>query len=113
MIDSLVNLFGSASASRIDALSRQVADASIDEVCSLVSGQIESMTFSEARGYVRARAPRIVRKQTHLAIQQIAAGRASWTDAVVRAATERMIPLVIKRAAVGVPQAPAKIRLAA
>ena len=88
MIKSLAKLFNAPSSRRVDALSRQVADLSLESVCLLVGSRVESMTFSEARGYVRARAARIVRKQAWLAINRHPGGELAWIDAVARAATE-------------------------
>ncbi len=113
MIYKIIKLLGADSASRVDALSRQVADSSVESVCQLVCGHIESMTFSEARGYVRARAGRIVRKQTRLVISRHARTKQAWEDAVTRAATEQLVPLVLRQAGVGVPKAAVKLRLAA
>ncbi|MEM8946702.1 MAG: hypothetical protein AAGD11_16130 [Planctomycetota bacterium] len=104
MIKSLSQLLSAASLSKIDALSRQAADLSIEDVCQTVAGHVEGMTFSEARGYVRARAMRAVRKQSRLAIARHPGARLEWLDTVARAATERLVPLVLRKSGVGVPQ---------
>ncbi len=113
MINKIAKLLGADSASRMDALSRQVADSCVESVCQLVRGSIESMTFSEARGYVRARAGRIVRRQARLAISRHTGAKLPGVDAVTRAATEQLVPLVLRQAGVGVPKAASKLRLAA
>lgn len=118
MIKSFVKLLGAASSAQIDALSRQVADLSVEDVCSAVRGQIEAMTFSEARGYVRARAARVVRKRTRQVISTQASVRPELVAEITRTATERIVPLVLRQTGVGVPTvttkpATTKLRLAA
>jgi len=108
MINVIAKLLGAPPASRVDVLSRQVAELSLESVCQLVGERVESMTFSEARGYVRARAAQIVRKQSRLAISRQAGAEQAWT-----VATERIVPLVLRQAGVGVPKLPATSRLAA
>lgn len=113
MIKTIFKLLGADSTGRIDALARQVADLSVESVCQLVCGRVESMTFSEARGYVRARAGGIVRKQARLVINRQRGAEQAWEDAVTRVATEQLVPLVLRRTGVGVPKAATKLRLAA
>ena len=113
MIKSFAQLLGAASSSRLDALSRQVADQSVEDVCSAVRGQVEAMSFSEARGYVRARATRAVRKQARLVISQQAGGNESWVEPLTRMAIERLVPQVLRQTGVGVPTSIPQIRLAA
>ena len=105
MIKTLAQLLKAASGSKIDALSRQVAELSVEDVCRDVAGNIEGMSFSEARGYVRARAMRAVRKQARLAITRHPSAHCNWLDQVARSATERLIPQVLKETRVGVPKA--------
>ncbi len=122
MIQTIAKLLSAAPTKQIDALSRQVADLSMEGVCQLVSGPIQSMTFSEARGYVRARAGRIVQKKAlqvlnqHSATQtratQNRATESAWVDDVVHAATEQLVPLVLRQVGLGVPKAATKLRLA-
>lgn len=113
MIKSFAQLLGAASSSRLEALSRQVADQSVEEVCSAVRGQVEAMSFSEARGYVRARATRAVRKQARVAIAQQAGGSELWLEPITRMAVERVVPQVMRKIGVGVPTSIPQIRLAA
>jgi hypothetical protein len=70
------------------------------------------MTFSEARGYVRARAVGLVRSQARLAIGQQPGANLLWLEEVARSATEQIIPQVLRQTEVGVPQSP-PLRLAA
>lgn len=113
MIKTIAKLLNAAPASQKDALARQVADASLESICQLVSGHIESMTFSEARGYIRARAGSLVRKEVHRAISRRPGAEEAWVDVIARTATEQIVPLVLRQTAVGVPQAVTKLRLAA
>ncbi|NOZ40911.1 MAG: hypothetical protein GXP24_11895 [Planctomycetes bacterium] len=113
MIKALTKLFGAASSSRRDALTRQVAELSVESVCQLVAEQVECMSLSEARGYVRARAARIVRKQTRMAIGRHLGADLAWTDTIARTAIERIVPLVLRQTGVGVPKIPAAVRVAA
>ncbi len=113
MIKSIAQLLSAASSRRVAALSRQVAEASVEDVCTTVGGKVESMSFSEARGYVRARAAGIVRKQTRLAVTQDASVHPVLAEAVARLATEQIVPLVLRKTGVGVPAATSQVRLAA
>ncbi|MGI9430005.1 MAG: hypothetical protein ACR2NM_15190 [Bythopirellula sp.] len=113
MINHLAKLLSGASNGRMDALSRQVADLSLDSVCEVVGDRIECMTFSEARGYVRARASRVVRKQARMAISRHPGADQTWLDAITRSATERIVPLVLRQTGVGVPKPAAPARMAA
>jgi len=113
MIKAMTKLLRTASSGRIDALSRQVADLSLESVCQLVSGHVESMTFSEARGYVRARAGRVVRKQAQSTIRHQPHAKQAWVEAVTRAATEQIVPLVLRQTGVGLPESVSKLPLAA
>ncbi len=88
----------------IDALVRQVAELSLEGVVERVSARIEEMTLSEARGYVRARAAYVVRRQTRQVISQHQEATENWSAAIVPAATERLVPLVLRQTSVGVPR---------
>ncbi len=113
MIKAIAQLLGTGSAKRVDALSRQVAESSLESVCKLVLGHVESMSFSEARGYTRARASGIVRKQARVVISRGADAEQAWEDDIVRAATEQLVPLVLRQTGVGVLESATKLRLAA
>ncbi len=113
MIKSIAKLWGGSALRRREALSRQVAERCVESVCQLVSPQVEPMTFSEARGYIRARAARLVRKQARQVINQYPDAELAWVDAVARAATEQLVPLVLRQTGVGVPQVAKQLRLAA
>ena len=110
MIKAIAKLLGATALSRVDALSRHVAELSIESVCELVGDQVERMKLSEARGYVRARAARIVRRQARLAMERDRAVDQAWIDVVARTAIERIVPLVLRQTGVGVPKsAPARL----
>ena len=114
MIQAIAKLLGAASSSRVDALSRQVADLSVESVCQLVRDEIQAMNFAEARGYVRARAA-ACRAQARATGDQPSSWCRSeaWLDAVVRAATERIVPLVLRQTGVGVLKAAPPAQMAA
>ncbi|MCA9230828.1 MAG: hypothetical protein KDA57_09260 [Planctomycetales bacterium] len=112
MFAAIANLLGVAPAGAIEALIRQVAELSIEGVCEKVSARIDDMTLSEARGYVRARAAQVVQRQTRLVLLQHREAQSDWAVQIVPAATERLIPLVIRQAGVGVPR-PIELRKAA
>jgi hypothetical protein len=80
----------------LDALVRQVADDSLDAVCRLVAARVETMTLCEARGYIRARAAREVRRQVRAAIARHPVAQASWELPLVVRATERVAPLALR-----------------
>ncbi len=112
MINVIAKLFSPANLGAIEALAGQVADSSKSQVCELVCDEVQGMSLSEARGYVRARAAGIVRKQARIAISRQAEIEQDWADRVARTATERIVPWVLRQAAVGRPRT-AVIRLAA
>jgi len=104
MIKAIARLLGATSSGQIDALSREVADLSVEGVCLLVGDQVESMTFSEARGYVRARAAAIVGRHARLAMGRHPGADPASTDLVARTAVERLVPVVLRQTGVGVPK---------
>ncbi|NOY30243.1 MAG: hypothetical protein GXP28_08710 [Planctomycetes bacterium] len=105
MIPIIAKLFRSTAPSDVvDALVRQVADLSLEGVVERVAARIDQMTLSEARGYVRARAAHVVRRQTRQVISQHQEATEDWSGAIVPAATERLVPLVLRQTGVGVPR---------
>ncbi len=104
MLGTVARMFRSQQSARIEALARQVADDSIADVAALVAFRVASMSLSEARGFIRARSAQIVRRSTRLAINRHPAATSDWTAAIIRSATERLIPLVLRHAQVGVPR---------
>lgn len=105
MYPSIAKLFRSTLPSGVmDTLVRQVAELSLESVVERVAARIDEMTLSEARGYVRARAAQVVRRQTRQAISQYQEATEDWPRAIVPAATERLVPLVLRQTGVGVPR---------
>jgi hypothetical protein len=84
-----------------EPLVRQVAERSLPEVCHQIEGRLHGMSLAEARGYVRARATQIVMHETRLAIANSADANFSIMADVVRQATERLIPQVLRKVYVG------------
>lgn len=117
MVEVLANLLGISTSTKPDSLIKQVTEASIAGVCEDVAAEIDTMSLSEARGYIRARAARVVRKQTRLAISRQAKPHSICSHSVARAATERLIPTVLREMKVGVPRTlvaqPEPLRMAA
>ena len=99
--------FRTKSSSKTDALIRQVVDASLAGVCCRVSKQIDTMSLSEARGYVRARATGVVRRETRLTIDRLSRADGASSATVARMATERLVPIVLRELSVGIPRLPA------
>jgi hypothetical protein len=81
----------------LDALVRRIAEASVEAVCQLVGDRIALMTVCEARGYVRARAGREVRRQARLAFSQQPGVNSAWEPLVVLRAAERVAPLALRQ----------------
>jgi len=104
MFAGIAKFFGTAPSATIDALVRQVAELSLESVAERVATRIDDMTFSEARGYVRARAALVVRRQTRQVISQYQEATDDWAGVIIPAATERIVPLVLRQRSVGVPR---------
>lgn len=94
----LLREFGSGfgSSRKIDSLARQIAELSADGVRKQIEGHTTSMTSAEARGFVRARASRIVRCQARLLLTHHEKVRPDWSPRIVRRAIEQVVPLVLK-----------------
>ena len=104
MLEAVAKMFRSESSAKIEALARQVVDESVENVAQLVANHMEAMTLSEARGYVRARSAQIVRRQTRLAVNRHPDAAPDWSASIIRAATERLVPLVLRQTGVGIPR---------
>ena len=105
MLERLIGFQNSPRASRLEPLVRQVVESSLPGVLQRVADHTDGMSLSEARGYVRARAAQVVKRQTRLAIMGQPEAQDSWKASIVRQATERLVPHVLRQAAVGVPAA--------
>ena len=104
MLEAVAKVFRSEPSAKVEAFARQVVDESVADVAQLVAKQMEGMTLSEARGYVRARSAQIVRRQTRLAIHRHPHAAPDWSASIVRTATERLVPLVLRQTGVGIPR---------
>ena len=104
MLEAVAKVFRSEPSAKVEAFARQVVDESVEDVAQLVANQMEGMTLSEARGYVRARSAQIVRRQTRLAVNRHPDAAPDWSASIVRTATERLVPLVLRQTGVGIPR---------
>lgn len=104
MLEAVAKVFRPEPSVKVEAFARQVVDESVEDVAQLVANQMEGMTLSEARGYVRARSAQIVRKQTRLAVNRHPDAAPDWSASIIRTATERLIPLVLRQTGVGIPR---------
>ena len=112
MLAGIAKLFGTTPSGAIESLTRQVAEMSLAGIVERVAARVDNMTLSEARGYVRARAAQVVRRQAQLAISQHKNAEPVWAAMIVPAATERIVPLVLRQTGVGLPRR-TEMRLAA
>ena len=112
MWDLVANLFTANSSDITDALAKQVVEASQSDVSKLVGDAVIEMSLAEARGFIRARSGLIVRKQTRIALGSHPQADSAWSPEIIRTATERLIPLVLRDLRVGVPRH-VEIRIAA
>ena len=104
MINTLLSALGISSPGiNLDPIVRQVTESCVSEVLDQVVGRIEGMSFSEARGYLRARSTKIVIRQTRVATAALGALTPDQWELIVHRATERLVPQVIRQARVGVP----------
>lgn len=96
----LRQLFGAARSQRhaIDAIVQQVSEGSVEAVERLVRRRVAGMGPSEARGYIRARAGREIRRQVRVAVASRPELGGVWESIAVRA-SERIAPLVLRRLA--------------
>ncbi|MDC0936536.1 hypothetical protein OAS39_09625 [Pirellulales bacterium] len=85
-------------ARRLDPLARQIADLSSAAVLNLVAGRTDRMTLCETRGYIRARAACEIRRQVRLSLANGSAD-AGLGPQLVRKATDRVVPVVLRRLA--------------
>lgn len=104
MLEAVVKIFRSEPSARVNAIARQVVDESVEDVAQLVTSRMDGMTLSEARGFVRARSAQIVRRQTRLAINRNPSAESDWNALIIRSATERLVPLVLRQTGVGIPR---------
>jgi len=104
MLDVVAKVFRSHSSATIEKIARLVVEESVQDIAQLVANNMEGMSLSEARGYVRARSAQIVRKQTRLALRRYSQAKPNWSATIAQSATERLVPLVLRQARVGIPR---------
>jgi hypothetical protein len=102
MLDIVVKMFRRVPTNKSETLIRQVVESSLAEVAQRVAGRVDDMSQSEARGYVRARSSAVVLRQVRVALKRQANFAPELTAAVASAATERLIPQVLRQASAGV-----------
>ena len=97
----LGQLFGAQSSRRraFEELVRHVAEVSVERVCQMVGSSTLGMGPSEARGYIRGRAGREIRRQARLAVWRHSEADASWENDVAVRAADRVAPLVMRQLA--------------
>ena len=111
MLFELRTILTGNSSGLVDSLSRAVAQRSLGEIHRRLSHTAKHMNVAEARGYVRARARRVVRRHmVHVTSEQ---GRLSMPvqKAVFSMGLERAVHLAV-RDLLTVPQAQFRIRVA-
>jgi hypothetical protein len=105
LIKKFVSLLLGSVQNPAEPLVRQIAEQSLAEVCQRVEGRLHGMSLAEARGYIRARASQIVMHEARLAIANSPDVEFTAMADVVRQATERLIPQVIRKLHVRAPRA--------
>ena len=89
-----------------EPLVRRLVEQSLSEVCHHVEGRLQGMSLAEARGYIRARASQIVIREARLAITNSHDVEFSSMADIVRQATERLVPQVVRKIRVGTQRTP-------
>jgi hypothetical protein len=95
MLRQLFRIPGSRSKS-IEAVVRQVAEASANSVLQLVRGRVAGMGPFEARGYIRAHAGVTIRRHARLAASRQTDLATPW-ETIAAHASERVAPLVLRK----------------
>ena len=86
--------FGSAR--KIESIAMQVAETSTEKIRLRTVGCTAAMTTSETRGFIRARAGHEIRRQTRIFLSRQQSAGSDWETRVIRLATEKVIPLVLR-----------------
>lgn len=81
----------------LDSLVAHVVESCAPAVIELVAERLRGMTLCEARGYVRARAGREIRRQTRMAFANQPGMNAGWEPLVVLRASEKVAPVVLRQ----------------
>lgn len=104
MLNLIAMLRNATPSAKVEALARQVVDTSRAGATQLVTAELAEMSLSEARGFVRARCGRLLRRHTRMAINNHPEANHGWTPQVLRIATEQLIPVVLRESRVGMPR---------
>ena len=80
----------------VEQAARDVATKSQPVVSERLRAAVSTMSLSEARGYVRAKAGAPVRKATEHAVQQAPLLTAELFDRVARVATEKVVHCIVR-----------------
>ena len=88
-----------ASHRSLDAIARQVADACLPAVCRLVAQTVAAMGPCEARGYIRGRSSREIRRTVRAALSRLPGAHPTWEAAITARAADRLPPLVMRQLA--------------
>ena len=105
MIQHLMRALSVSQRKALDLMSREVAASSEETVYRLVVHSVDSMSLSETRGYIRARASREVRRRTRRALADIGESGTDQIAKVARRSTERLVPVVMRRLSAVPPRA--------
>jgi hypothetical protein len=81
----------------LDSLVAHVVESCVRAVIELVAERLKGMTLCEARGYVRARAGREIRRQARMAFANQPGANAGWESLVVMRASEKVAPVVLRQ----------------
>lgn len=106
MFKTLIRLVRGSVGHNAEPVVRQIVEKCLAEVCDQVEGHLQGMTLPEARGYVRARATRVVIREVRTVIASSTTLEFVAMAVIVRQATERLIPQVIRRTYVGAKRLP-------
>lgn len=95
MFKYLTQLISRPSRQELIDLVRQVSDRSFPAVQDRTAGRIEGMPLAEARGYVRARATGVIRRQLEVCLTRRHAIDAKLQKRIGLHACERVVHLII------------------
>lgn len=113
MIKRLLQRLAVNASRDVDLLARQIAENSAPAVLHRVAGRTARMTLCETRGYIRARAAVEIRNRTRAALVRSSAATADQRAHVIRRATDRVVPLVLRQLAAAEASAVAPLQRAA
>jgi len=89
----------SPSRRRVDALVRVVAEQCTAAVTAASAGRLAGMSVCESRGYIRARASVLVRRQVRAVVQRESKQVAAQEAALAARSIERVVALVMRQLA--------------